>query len=92
MEIAKRFNVDRRTVRNIRDGKRRGRYSKITKEDARQIVICWKAGMRQYEIGEIYGIHQAHVSSIVRGKSWAGIKSKASPPRGPWPTGSPAHE
>lgn len=84
MEIAKRFHIDRKTVRNLRDGKDIGRYSKLTKEEVLQIIICWEAGLRQQQIADLYGIDQTHVSRIVRGTSWAGVKQKPKPPTPKW--------
>lgn len=80
MRIAKIFNVDRKTVRNIRDGRSgKGLYSKLTKLDAEEIIQYWKAGFRQAEIGDVFGISQTQVSKVVRGISWSGVRSK--PPR-----------
>lgn len=76
MRIAKMFDVDRRTVRNIRDGKpRNGRVSKLTESQVIEIVEYWKAGFCQAEIGELFGVCQTTVSGIVRGTSWKGVKS-----------------
>lgn len=76
MRIAKMFNVDRRTVRNIRDGKSgEGRHTKITKEQVLEVIEYWRAGFRQAEIGELFGISQTMVSKIVVGKAWKGLKS-----------------
>ena len=87
MQIAKIFGVDRRTVRNIRDGKQVGRFSKLSKSEAQEIVKYWESGFRQHEIADLFGIDQTHVSRIVRGKSWAGVKAdarktKPTPPEG----------
>lgn len=77
MRIAKMFDVDRRSVRNIRDGKLRpGRVSKLTEQQVVEIIDYWQAGFRQAEIGEVFGVHQATVSGIVRGTSWKGLKSR----------------
>lgn len=76
MRIARMFDVDRRTVRNIRDGKtRKGRTSKLTKDQVLEILDYWNAGFRQAEIGDLFGICQTTVSGIVRGTAWKGVKS-----------------
>lgn len=85
LAVAKRFGVDRRTVRNIRDGKTSGsRYSKLTREQVLDIVERWERGERQARIGEVFGISQTQVSKIVRGQSWAGIKARAYLPKHAW--------
>ena len=76
MRVAKMFDVDRRSVRNIRDGTpRKGRVSKLTKSQVLEIIDYWNAGFRQAEIGELFGVCQTTVSGIVRGTSWRGVKS-----------------
>lgn len=84
MKIARIFNVDRKTVRNLRDGKHKGRYSKITLAEAQDVVEYWQAGFRQQEIADLFGIDQTHVSKIVRGKAWAGVQSTGRTPRPAW--------
>lgn len=84
MRIAKIFNVDRKTVRNLRDGNYKGRYTKLTLSEVKEIIAFWEAGMRQHEIAGTYGIDQTHVSRIVRGKAWEGVKSTAKLPRSSW--------
>lgn len=76
MKIARMFNVDRRTVRNIRDGKGvGGRNKAISENQVREIIAYWEAGFRQAEIGDTFGISQTYVSAIVRGKAWRGLKA-----------------
>jgi len=72
MEVAKIFGVDRKTVRNIRDGKSgTGRETVVSDEQVAEIKQYWAAGFRQAEIGRAFGISQPFVSAIVRGKSRA---------------------
>lgn len=76
MKIAKMFNIDRRTVRNIRDGKSTGELNtKISKTQVEEIISYWQHGFRQQEIADTFGISQTYVSRIVRGVSWNGLRS-----------------
>lgn len=43
---------------------------KLTKNDVLTIRDLYLNGMKQREIGKIYGIHQAHISNIVNIKTW----------------------
>lgn len=44
--------------------------SKLTEKEAIEIISMRGNGMKQKDIGEIYGIEQAHVSAIMTGKKW----------------------
>jgi len=58
------------------ENKRRSRSTKITIDDARRIRAL--AGtMYQREIGEMFGIKQAHVSKIILGLAWQEESSAA---------------
>lgn len=40
-------------------------YAKLTEEDIRSIFSMRRSGMKQREIGEEFGIDQAHVSAVL---------------------------
>ena len=80
MEVSKIMGVDRKTVRNIRDGKSTkapNGNAKLTAETAKEVLAYWKAGFRQGEIGRAYGVSQTQVSRIVRGQAWPKVTAAA---------------
>lgn len=58
-------------------GERNGRH-KITAAQVHEICALYRTGLLQREIGELFGIAQAHVSSIIRGQSWSHLEREAS--------------
>lgn len=72
-------------IENALDMKEKGRHprgethgnAKLTYKKVRKIRKLYASGKyRQWQIGKMFGIIQAHVSSIVHKKSWV-IDSKA---------------
>ena len=50
----------------------RGAYNRFSLRDARLIRRMYATGAYyQYELGELFGVRQAHISQIVRNASWA---------------------
>lgn len=45
--------------------------SKIKHSTVAAIKSCYKHGLTQYQIGELYGLSQSHVSRIIRGVYWS---------------------
>ena len=58
-----------------RGGSLKGHFNpnvKLTKRDVGEIRLLYKTGSYfQRELGEIYGVTQAQISSITRGESWS---------------------
>jgi HNH endonuclease len=48
--------------------------AKLVEADVRTIIAAVAGGETQTAVAKRYGISQAHVSEIVRGKSWAGLR------------------
>lgn len=56
--------------------------ARITRDDAAQVRARCAAGERQSEVGRQYGISQAAVSTIVRGRTWKELEGAVAPT---WP-------
>lgn len=67
-------NVADKVARNRQDKGEKHGMSKLTEGQVREIRARCAAGEWQKNVGHDYGIKQANVSSIIRGKTWGHVK------------------